>query len=174
MTGVHSSDSLGEGFSQPFQSQYDFDLDHRQIQQPDRFKPMIVQLAQALKPEDVHNLRFCYKHFLKASGSQMNDALEILENLEENGVFTYNNVAPLVGLLKDIQRHDLVSTVENFQSTLLSEWHQLFSCLVSLVYKLNFILRHNCVHEAQQAARYFMWHIGGDSLGQPSWAKCPN
>ena len=122
MTGVHNPSSFGEGFSQPFQSQYDFDLDHRPIQQPDKFKPMIVQLAQALKPEDVESLRFCYKQSLKASGSQMRGALEILENLEENGLFTSNNVAPLVQLLKDIQRHDLVSTVESFQSTLLSEF----------------------------------------------------
>ena len=112
----------GEGSSQPFQSQYDFDLDHRPIQQPDKFKPMIVQLAQALKPEDVESLRFCYKHLLKASGSQMKGALEILENLEENGLFTCNNLAPLMELLRDIQRHDLVGTVENFQSTLLSEF----------------------------------------------------
>ena len=112
----------GEGFSQPFQSQYDFDLDHRPIQRLDKFKPMIVQLAQALKPEDVESLRFCYKHRLKASGSQMKGALEILENLEENGLFTCNNLAPLMELLRNIQRHDLVGTVKNFQSTLLSEF----------------------------------------------------
>ena len=122
MAGAPSPSSCGEGFSQPFQSQYDFDLDHRPIQQPDKFKPMVVQLAQALRPEDVNSLRFCYKQLLKASGSQMNDALEILENLEENGLFTCNSLAPLVELLKNIQRHDLVSTVENFQSTLLSEF----------------------------------------------------
>ena len=121
MAGVPNPSS-GEGFSQTFQSQYDFDLDHRPIQQPDKFKPTIVQLAQALKPEDVESLRFCYKHLLKASGSQMKGALEILENLEENGLFTYNNLAPLMGLLRNIQRHDLVGIVENFQSTLLSEF----------------------------------------------------
>ena len=121
-TIMTDTNSFGESFSQPFQSQYDYDLDHRSVQQPDKFKPMIVQLAQALRPEDVNSLRFCYKHLLKASGSQMNDALEILENLEENGLFASNNVASLIQLLKNIQRHDLVGTVENFQSTLLSEF----------------------------------------------------
>ena len=121
MAGVPGPSSFGEGFSQPFQSQYDFDLDHRSIQQPDKFKPMIIQLAQALKPEDVESLRFCYKNSLKAGGSQMKGALEILENLEENGLFTCHNLAPLVELLKNIQRHDLVSTVESYQSTLSSE-----------------------------------------------------
>jgi hypothetical protein len=121
MAGVPNPSS-GEGFSQPFQSQYDFDLDHRPIQQSDKFKPMIVQLAQALKPEDVESLRFCYKQLLKASGSQMKGALEILENLEENGLFTCSNLAPLMELLRNIQRYDLVGTVENFQSTLLCEF----------------------------------------------------
>ena len=114
------TDFQGSGHSS-FTSQYshhDFDLDHRPIQQPDKFKPMIIQLAQALRPEDVNSLRFCYKQSLKAGGSQMSDALEILENLEENGVFSSTHLTPLVDLLKDIQRHDLVGTVESYQSIL--------------------------------------------------------
>ena len=81
------------------------------------FKRLVVQLAGSIDDEDSRKkIRYLYKDKLGHGYEKMN-ALEVLEKLEEKGVFSARNVHPLENLLKDSDHHDLIEThLEPFRS----------------------------------------------------------
>lgn len=74
------------------------------------FKRLIVQLAGSLNDEESRGkIRYLYKDKL-GHGAEAMKALEMLEKLEEKGVFSARNLHQLESLLKDSDHHDLVET----------------------------------------------------------------
>ena len=85
---------------------------HREVYQHgdgfNDFKRLVVHLADALDDEDSRRkIRYLYKDRLGPGGDKMK-TLEILEKLEEKGVFSARKVNPLESLLRDIDRCDLI------------------------------------------------------------------
>ena len=74
------------------------------------FKRLIVQLASSIDDEDTRKkIRYLYKDKL-GHGAEKMTALEVLEKLEEKGMFSARNLPPLENLLKDSDHHDLIET----------------------------------------------------------------
>ena len=76
-------------------------LEERQTE----FRKLLSALAEQLQPEDI---RKC--SFLKSlPNGRTATALETLDYLMKKGTFSHSNVDPLVQLLQDINRCDLVT-----------------------------------------------------------------
>ena len=70
------------------------------------FRKLISDLSQHLQPDEVTRCSFLHN----LPKDRTTSALEALEYLMRSGTFSHNNVDPLVELLKDINRHDLVNS----------------------------------------------------------------
>lgn len=86
----------------------------REVYQHDNhsdFKRLVVQLAGALDDEESRGkIRYLHKDKLGHGGEAMK-ALEILERLEEKGVFSARKVQPLEVLLRDMDRCELIESL---------------------------------------------------------------
>lgn len=71
------------------------------------FRKLISDVSEHLLPEEVKKCSFL--RGLPQDGTQT--ALDTLSYLIKIGKFSHSNVEPLVSLLKDVNRHDLVSTL---------------------------------------------------------------
>lgn len=71
------------------------------------FRKLISDLSEHLRPEEVGRCSFL--RVLPPDRTQT--ALDTLSYLMKIGEFSHNNVEPLVNLLKDVKRHDLVNTL---------------------------------------------------------------
>ena len=69
------------------------------------FRKLLSDISAHLRPEEVSRIVFIHK--LPAERTPM--ALDTLRYLMEIGAFSHANVNPLVDLLKNVNRHDLVS-----------------------------------------------------------------
>ena len=69
------------------------------------FRKLITKLSEHLQPEDVKKCAF----IRTLPKDRTPTALGTLEYLMQVGEFSYTNVEPLIDLLKDVDRHDLVS-----------------------------------------------------------------
>ena len=69
------------------------------------FRKLLSNLSEHLRPEDVSKIVF-YRNLPEDRTSK---ALDTLRYLMETGAFSHANVKPLIDLLKNINRHDLVS-----------------------------------------------------------------
>ena len=75
------------------------------------FRKLITEISEHLLAGEVTKCSFIHNLPKERSSS----ALDTLEYLLQNGAFSHSNVEPLVKLLKDINRHDLVNEqVESF------------------------------------------------------------
>ena len=82
------------------------------------FRKLLTTLSEHLQPEEVGKCSFLWKVPRERSST----ALETLEYLLQVGAFSHSNVEPLVKLLKDIGRHDLVNEqVESYRQECLEE-----------------------------------------------------
>ena len=77
------------------------------------FKTLVSNISDALEEIHVDKIRYLYKSDLGAEGDKLG-ALKILARLEENGVFSFRIVFPLIELLQRIRRFDLVRSVESY------------------------------------------------------------
>ena len=68
------------------------------------FRKLITDISEHLRPEDVTKCTFIRGLPKDRSLS----ALDTLSYLMQVGTFSHKNVEPLVDLLKDVKRHDLV------------------------------------------------------------------
>ena len=76
------------------------------------FRKLITEISEHLLPGEVTKCSFIHNLPKERSSS----ALDTLESLMQGGTFSHSNVEPLVKLLKDINRHDLVNEqVESFR-----------------------------------------------------------
>ena len=76
------------------------------------FRKLITEISEHLLPGEV--LKCSFIHNLPKT-ERSSSALHTLESLMQGGMFSHSNVDPLVKLLKDINRHDLVNEqVETF------------------------------------------------------------
>lgn len=73
------------------------------------FRRLVLTIANVLDDRASRSVRYLYKNKFSQGGDDMK-ALEILEKLEENGVFSAKNIQPLEDLLKHISRCDLIHT----------------------------------------------------------------
>lgn len=71
------------------------------------FRKLISDLSEHLRPEEVERCSFL--RGLPPDRTQT--ALDTLSYLMKIGEFSHTNVEPLVSLLKDVKRHDLVNTL---------------------------------------------------------------
>ena len=79
----------------------------------DSFSTMVVSISEELEKKDVEKIRYLYKRDLGAGRHKLS-ALEILEKLEEKGMFSFHYVFPLKRLLRKVYRIDLVRSVESY------------------------------------------------------------
>ena len=80
----------------------------RSLSQSDFFRRLIVQVADAFDNEDTKKMRYLYKIQLGRDRKRMN-ALAMLEKLEEKGEFSPYKPELLENLLKNCDRHDLIT-----------------------------------------------------------------
>lgn len=92
-----------------------FTYSNSQSQQPDisqDFHRCIVKVADGLNDEVTkEKIRYLYKPQL--GSGEYRTALSMLDKLQEKGVFSERNVEPLKTLLKDCDRHDLLTQFVN-------------------------------------------------------------
>ena len=69
------------------------------------FRKLITSVSEHLQPEEVAKCSF----ICNLPKDRSSSALHTLEYLMQAGEFSHCNVEPLVKLLKDINRHDLVN-----------------------------------------------------------------
>ena len=86
--------ALGSAFHSP-------SLDERQAE----FRKLLAALSEHLQPDDIRKCSFI--HHLPDGHNRA--ALDTLEYLMKKGAFSHSSVEPLVALLKDISRCDLVT-----------------------------------------------------------------
>lgn len=79
----------------------------------DVFSTMVISVSEELEKKDVEKIRYLYKRDLGAGRHKLS-ALEILEKLEEKGIFSFHCVSPLKQLLRRVHRIDLVRSVESY------------------------------------------------------------
>ena len=75
------------------------------------FRRIVVNIAEQLSDEDKEKIRYLYKNKLGGDGSNMT-GLAMMEKLHKTGVFLQTNIKPLMKLLEDCGRHDLVEMLE--------------------------------------------------------------
>ena len=68
------------------------------------FRKLISDIAEHLQPEDVTKCAF----IRGIPKDRSHTALDMLTYLVQVGAFSHENVGPLVDLLKDLKRHDLI------------------------------------------------------------------
>ena len=78
------------------------------------FRRLISDISEYLSPEEVTKFSF-----IQSIPERNVSALNALDYLMRKGEFSHDNLEPLVALLKDIKRHDLVTSLvdgykENF------------------------------------------------------------
>ena len=79
----------------------------------DSFCTLVMTIADELDKQNVVKIRYLNKRCLGA-GKHKLSALEILEKLEEKGVFSFDHVLPLKQLLQRVDRIDLARSVESY------------------------------------------------------------
>lgn len=78
------------------------------------YRKLINDISERLEPEDVK----CIAHMYDLpAGLRRSDAhaLDVLDNLERRGIFTYSNVSFLEDLLRSANRNDLVFHVDQYR-----------------------------------------------------------
>ena len=78
------------------------------------YRKLINDISERLGPEDVK----CIAHMYDLpAGLRRSDAraLDVLDNLERRGIFTYSNVSSLEDLLRSANRNDLVFHVDQYR-----------------------------------------------------------
>ena len=75
------------------------------------FRKLVTTISEHLVPEEV--ARCAFLHTLPKA--RCSTALDVLNCLIQNGLFSRENVEPLAKLLRDINRHDLVDEVEEYR-----------------------------------------------------------
>lgn len=104
------------------------------------FRKLLTVLAEHMEQEEVVKCCFIYQVPRERSSS----ALAALEYLLAVGVLSHSNIEPLVELLKDINRHDLISDrVEPFIKQRNEEQgiNYMHSSLISCIHY------HSCVYQ---------------------------
>ena len=77
------------------------------------FRKLISDISEHLSPEEVAKFSF-----IQSIPERNVSALTALEYLMRKGEFSHDNPEPLAALLKDIKRHDLVtSLVDSYKET---------------------------------------------------------
>ena len=76
------------------------------------FRSLVSDIAERLSDSDIQNI--IWQQDVPSSLQNKVSALEVLEYLYKNGVYTEHEVRPLAQLLKDIHREDLTSRVDTF------------------------------------------------------------
>ena len=69
------------------------------------FRKLISEVSEHLRPDEVAKCSFIHR----LPPDKNLSALETLSYLMQTGAFSHSNVDPLVKLLKDVKRHDLVT-----------------------------------------------------------------
>ena len=96
------------------------------------FRSLVSDIAERLSDSDIQNIIW-QQDVPSASSLQnkgLNSALEVLEYLYKNGVYTEYEVRPLAQLLKDIHREDLISRVDTFWKQFGKSWPQIIIFLL--------------------------------------------
>lgn len=85
---------------------------HKDI--PHEFRVLLNKIAEKLDDENITSIAFI--HQVPSSVKKTKQALPCFEHLHEHGVFSWKDTQPLKKLLRDIQRHDLVTNlVEEYE-----------------------------------------------------------
>ena len=79
----------------------------------DNFNTLVINISEELEKKDVEKIRYLYKRDLGAGRYKLS-ALEILEKLEEKGIFSFRRIFSLKRLLCRVYRLDLVRSVESY------------------------------------------------------------
>ena len=81
---------------------------------PHEFRVLLNKIAEKLDDENITSIAFI--HQVPSSVKKTKQALPCFEHLHAHGVFSWKDTEPLKKLLRDIQRHDLVTNlVEEYE-----------------------------------------------------------
>ena len=78
------------------------------------FRSLVSDIAERLGDSDIQNIIWQQDVPSSLQNKSLISALEVLEYLYKNGVYTEYEMRPLAQLLKDIHREDLISRVDTF------------------------------------------------------------
>ena len=74
------------------------------------FRTMLTHISELLTADNASSLAYIHGLPVPPSGSAPHRPLDVLMELEKRGVFSHENVEPLIGQLTDLHRVDIINT----------------------------------------------------------------
>ena len=71
---------------------------------------MLTHISELLTADNASSLAYINGLPIPSSGNTPHKPLDVLMALEKRGVFSHENVEPLIGLLTDLHRVDIINT----------------------------------------------------------------
>ena len=71
---------------------------------------MLTHISELLTADSASSLAYIHGLPTPPPGNTPHRPLDVLMELEKRGVFSHENVEPLIGLLKDLHRVDIINT----------------------------------------------------------------
>ena len=76
---------------------------------------MLTHISELLTADSAMTLAYIHGLPVPPPGSAPHRPLDVLMELEKGGVFSHENIEPLIGLLMDIRRNDIIDAVREYK-----------------------------------------------------------
>ena len=76
---------------------------------------MLMHISELLTADNASSLAYINGLPTPPPGSAPHRPFHVLMELEKRGVFSHENIEPLIGLLKDIGRFDIINTIQEYK-----------------------------------------------------------